>query len=145
MGLVRGVTHAEFIRSDRDGQVYFLEIAARVGGAHIDDLVEAATGVSLWQEWARLELASLRGEDYRVPEHRRDCAGLLICLARQATPDLSGYTDPEITWRLSKENHAGLILASPDCARVKNLLDEYAGRFVGDFLAIQPPTDVPLA
>ncbi|HEY8410775.1 MAG TPA: ATP-grasp domain-containing protein, partial [Pyrinomonadaceae bacterium] len=31
LGLERGATHAEFIKSDSDGQFYFLEIAARVG------------------------------------------------------------------------------------------------------------------
>ena len=40
MGMVRGVTHAEFIRGAEDGQYYFLEIAARVGGAGIDQLVQ---------------------------------------------------------------------------------------------------------
>ena len=40
MGMVRGVTHAEYIRSAIDGEYYFLEIAARVGGASIDRLVE---------------------------------------------------------------------------------------------------------
>ena len=35
--MIRG-THAEFIRSHADGRYYFLEIAARVGGAFIADL-----------------------------------------------------------------------------------------------------------
>lgn len=141
MGLVRGVTHAEFIRSDKDGQVYFLEVAARVGGAHIDEMVEAATGLNLWEQWARVEVASLRGEEYHLPKHRYDCAGLLICLAKQEQPDMSHYDDPEVAWRLSRESHAGLILASPDCGRVEWLLDQYVHRFQHDFLAIQPPTE----
>ena len=56
MGLLRGVSHTEFIRG-ADGHLYFLETAARVGGAHIAELVEAATGVNLWAEWANLEIA----------------------------------------------------------------------------------------
>ena len=56
LGLVRGVSHTEFIIG-HDGQVYFLETAARVGGAHIAELVEAATGINLWSEWARIEVA----------------------------------------------------------------------------------------
>jgi biotin carboxylase len=55
--LERGATHAEFIKSDADGRFYFLEIAARVGGAYIADVLEAASGVNLWREWARLEIA----------------------------------------------------------------------------------------
>ena len=43
-GLVRGVSHTEFIRA-RDGSWYFLETSARVGGAFIVDVVEAATSV----------------------------------------------------------------------------------------------------
>jgi biotin carboxylase len=46
-GLERGATHAEFIRG-QDGQYYFLEVAARVGGANIEQLVEAASGLNLW-------------------------------------------------------------------------------------------------
>ena len=67
MGMVRGVTHAEFIRGAEDGQYYFLEIAARVGGAGIDQLVQYATDLNPWVEWARVELAELRGEEYRLP------------------------------------------------------------------------------
>jgi biotin carboxylase len=47
LGLERGATHAEFIKSDADGKFYFLEIAARVGGAYIADVLEAASGQSL--------------------------------------------------------------------------------------------------
>ncbi len=43
LGLVRGVAHAEFIQAYADGHFYFLECAARVGGAYINEMVEAAT------------------------------------------------------------------------------------------------------
>jgi len=49
--MVRGVTHAEYIRAHADGRYYFLEIAARVGGAFIADLVDVSTGINLWREW----------------------------------------------------------------------------------------------
>lgn len=51
-----GAAHAEFIKSDADGRFYFLEIAARVGGAYIADVLEAASGLNLWREWARMEI-----------------------------------------------------------------------------------------
>lgn len=35
LGLLRGVAHAEFIHAHEDGNFYFLECAARVGGAYI--------------------------------------------------------------------------------------------------------------
>ncbi len=139
-GLPRGVTHTEFIRAHDDGQFYFLETAARVGGAHIDKMVEAATGVALWQEAARIELADARGQAYRVPDHRDDYAGLVICLARDEWPDLSAYNDPEVVWRVPRANHAGLLVASPDAARVAALLEQYTERFARDFLTHTPQT-----
>src|SRR6185295_15123185 len=57
MGMQTGATHAEFIKSEADGDFYFLEIAARVGGAYIADVLEAASGINLWREWAKLEIA----------------------------------------------------------------------------------------
>src|SRR6266550_8057184 len=56
MGMQTGATHAEFIKSEADGDFYFLEIAARVGGASIADVLEAASGINLWREWAKLEV-----------------------------------------------------------------------------------------
>ncbi len=112
-----GVTHTEFIRA-QDGGFNFLETSARVGGAHIDRMVEAASGISLWTEAARMDLASIRGEAYALPDYRQEYAGLIICLARDEWPDMSGYTDPEIVWRVPKARHAGLIVASPSAERV---------------------------
>lgn len=137
--LQRGVSHTEFIRGEEDGRFYFLETAARVGGANIDRMVYAATGVELWQEAARIELADLRGEPYRLPEARREHAGLLTCLARQRYPDLSAYDAPERVWRVRKDYHAGLLLASPDPERIAHLLADYAERFAHDFLTTAPP------
>ena len=70
LGLERGATHAEFIKSDADGKFYFLEIAARVGGAYIADVLEAASGINLWREWARLEIADGKatGEDHATAQ-----------------------------------------------------------------------------
>ena len=53
----RGVSHTEFIWAASDGQIYFLETSARVGGAYVSDLLEAATGLNIWEEWAKLEVA----------------------------------------------------------------------------------------
>lgn len=139
MGLVRGATHSEYIKSHADGRLYFLENAARVGGANIAECVEYATGVNLWREWARIEIANLRGENYQLPQTHPGYAGIINCLAHQEWPDLSAYNDPEVVWRLSKKYHAGLIVSSPDAARVESLLTSYAERFAHDFLAVMPP------
>jgi biotin carboxylase len=142
MGMVRGVTHAEFIRA-ADGKLHFLELAARVGGAHIDALVEAASGINLWAEWARLELAYLKGESYQVPTYRRDYAGLALCLARQEWPDLSHFQDGEIVQRIVQRHHAGLIVASHSYDRVDDLLNGYVPRMMQEFLSVMPPSEKP--
>ena len=139
LGMVRGVSHSEYIRGAADGRFYFLETAARVGGANLDRMVAAASEVDLWTEAARLEIADVRGESYSPPAAKDENAGILICLSRQEHPDLSAYNDPEIVWRLPKPHHAGVIVASPDAARVEQLINAYAGRFAQDFLAIAPP------
>ena len=141
LGLVRGVSHSEYIRA-RDGRLVFLETSARVGGAHIADLIEAATGVNMWAEWAKVEIAGGK-QPYTVPPMRHDYAGLLVCLARQDTPDLSAYNDPEIAWRMHKEHHAGIIVASPSNQRVDELLASYTQRFQRDFVATLPAAETP--
>ncbi len=145
LGLLQGALHSEFIRGHEDGRFYFLETAARVGGAHIVEMIEAATGINLWREWAKLEIASARGEQYRVPRQRQDYAGVLISLARQEWPDTSGYDEPEVVWRLRKKHHAGLIVASHDPGRVWELLQRYMERFYHDFYARMPAADKPTA
>ena len=66
-GMVRGVSHSEFIRGRDDGKLYFLETSARVGGAHIVDLIEAATGINMWAEWAKVEIAGGKAP-YKPPD-----------------------------------------------------------------------------
>lgn len=138
MGMVRGAMHTEFIRADEDGRFYFLETAARVGGASIVEMVEAATGINLWREWARLEVADARGEPYAPPARRDDYAGLLVSLARQEWPDTSAYSDPEVVWRMTKKQHVGMIVASHTPDRVAELLDSYLRRVREDFFASMP-------
>ncbi|MDQ1589610.1 MAG: hypothetical protein QOG71_237 [Pyrinomonadaceae bacterium] len=143
MRLPYGVSHTEFIKGREDGEFYFLETAARVGGANIVELVEAATGVNLWREWARIEIAGGRAGGYELPPRREDYAGLLVSLARERYPDTSNYDDPEIVWRMNKESHVGLIVMSHDPARVEHLLADYSERFYRDFHAVHPPSDRP--
>jgi biotin carboxylase len=135
-GLARGVSHTEFIRG-HDGELYFLETSARVGGAFIVDVVETATGVNLWREWARIEIAGDHGT-YTLPETQHRSAGIVLSLARQENPDMHAYTDSEIVRRIQKPHHAGLIVASNDERRLRELLDSYVNRFYQDFHASAP-------
>jgi len=141
LGLRRGVSHTEFIRGS--GGVVFLETSARVGGAFIVDTIEAATGINLWREWAKIEIAGEHGS-YTVPPHRQEYAGIVLTLARQETPDMSSYTDPEIALAIRKDYHAGLIVAAPEPQRVETLIADYTQRFYRDFFATAPPPERPV-
>jgi biotin carboxylase len=140
--LVRGVTHAEFLKAHSDNRFYFIEIAARVGGAYISNVVETATGVSLWREWAHLEIGAGK-QPYQLPEVRNDYSGVILSLARQEQPDTSAYTDAEIVCRINKYHHAGFVLKASTPQRIEELLSTYETRFATDFLARAPVPDRP--
>ena len=142
MNLDSGATHAEFIKSEADGEFYFLEIAARVGGAYIADVLEAGSGINLWREWARLVIDAESGTRLKL-KPRKEHAGIILSLARQEYPDTNAYDDPEIVYRVKKKHHAGLIVRSPKLERVGKLLDDYGQRFVDDFVAVLPPMERP--
>jgi biotin carboxylase len=148
LGMKKGATHAEFIKSDEDEKFYFLEIASRVGGAYIAEVLEAASGLNLWREWARIELtddapASKKAGKTIIADRptRKEYAGIVLSLAKQEQPDTSAYDDPEIVYRVKKRHHAGLIVRSKKLERVEELLDQYALRFADDFVAVVPPLE----
>jgi biotin carboxylase len=142
-GLTDGASHSEFIQAHADGKLYFLETSARVGGAHIADLVEAASGINLWAEWAKVDAAAAQGHSYLPPQPHQDYAGLLVSLARQEWPDTSGFQDSELVWRMHKRNHVGFIVKSADRQRVNDLLQMYTERVRQDFHASAPPREKP--
>ena len=137
LGMVSGVTHSEYIRAE-SGNLYFLETAARVGGAFIAELIEFSTGVNPWVEWARIEVAMLRRTAYKLVGLREQYAGSVICLAKQEAPDLSAYDAPEVVFRVDKRHHAGLIVRSPSEDRVHELVNRYAAGFARDFCTSLP-------
>lgn len=140
LDMVRGVTHAEFLRSRADGRFYFLEIAARVGcafadgaliggGPFMDQLVVASTGVNLWREWAKLEIGDLRHISYTAPDSLDGYAGCLLCLSQGVCPDVDSMNDAAIVSRVRNDHHAGLIVRAASQERVQNLLDDYGAQF----------------
>ncbi len=142
LGLLQGVSHTEYIKAAGDGKYFFLETSARVGGAHIVELIEGATGMNLWAEWARLETCDDISR-YSPKIEREEYAGLMVSLAKQQWPDLSGYNDPEICWKIRKEYHAGLVVRSPQQERIEQLLQSYTERFYRDFFTSAPPKEKP--
>jgi hypothetical protein len=139
-GLGWGASHTEFMKAHADGQFYFIETSARVGGANTAEMVEHATGVNLWGEWARLECC--RGtNDYRLPPVKQRYGGVVISLARQEQPDTSAFCDPEIVFRLNLKHHIGFVVAADRPARVEELLASYRERIARDYQAILPAAD----
>ncbi len=137
MGYRRGVSHTEFIKA-ADGTFHFLETAARAGGANLMEMIEAATDLNLWAEWAKVELQE---SDYRVTPARRDYAGVLVSLAREEWPDLTVFDDPEIALRVRRAHHVGLVWRSESLARVEELQGQYIERVQHDFHASAPLPD----
>ncbi|MCR9084805.1 MAG: ATP-grasp domain-containing protein, partial [Cyclobacteriaceae bacterium] len=132
-GLKSGATHTEFIKCHEDGEIYFLETSSRVGGAHLAEMVEAATSINLWTEWAKIEDSLARGKEYKLPKSVKQYAGIVLTLSKFQNPDLSSFDDPEVYFRVPLEYHAGLIVRSKNRDKVLALLDDYADRLTRDF------------
>lgn len=137
-GMQYSASHTEFIKCNEDGKYYFLETASRVGGANLAEMVEFASGINLWSEWARIECAACRGQKYKLPKVRTDHGGIIVSLSRYEHPDASSFEDKEIVWRMKKDYHIGLILQSKDRNKISLLLDKYAERVKNEFHASAP-------
>jgi hypothetical protein len=136
-GMMHGASHSEFIRG-RDGKYVFLETSARVGGAHLADMVGVASGVNLWREWAKIESALLQGKPYKAPKDEKHQAGIITSLSRIENPDYSQYQDPEIAWTLDKKYHISFIFKSDNHSRVRALLDSYCNIIREEYHAVVP-------
>ena len=125
-GLGRGASHTEFMKAHADGEVYFIETSARVGGSYTGDMIEAATGINLWSEWAKLEVDP--DAAYALPPAKARYAGVVLAPARPRGPDLSEFTDPEIVGRVATRDRVGLVVAADAPQRVETLLSDYVQR-----------------
>lgn len=143
-GMQFGASHTEFIVSKATGEIFFLETSSRVGGAHIAEMVEFASNINLWGEWARIESATLRKEVYKLPKTKNQYAGIVVSLSKYENPDTSRFNDPEIVWRMDKKWHIGMIVVSDSSERVLELLDKYTRQIVSDFHASIPAPDKSL-
>lgn len=123
LGMVRGVTHTRYLRG-QDGRFYFLEIAAGVVGTFTAQVVEAASGVNLWREWARLEVCHLRNESYVPAESYETYAGCVVSPSRSES-ELTGFHAPEIAGRLKNGAHSGLLVRDGNPSRVSELVDQF--------------------
>ncbi|MDR6808004.1 biotin carboxylase [Dyadobacter sp. BE34] len=142
-GLKHSASHTEVIRCYDDGKYYFLETSSRVGGAHLSEMVDAASGINLWKEWARMETAEAKGENYKLPPVRKEYSGIIISLARQEWPDLSVFNDPEVVWRMNEPYHVGLVVRSKSRDKVLELMDKYAAIVQKKYHASAPAPKKP--
>lgn len=132
-GMQHGATHTEFIKCNEDGKIYFLETASRVGGAHLAEMVEAASNINLWGEWAKIEDCLVRDVEYKLPKIKKEFAGIVLTLSKFQHPNLDGFDDGEVCFRVPLDYHAGLIVKSDKQERIRELLDDYAHRLIKDF------------
>lgn len=141
-GMVFSASHTEFIKGN-DGKYYFLETSSRVGGANIAEMVEAATGINLWAEWAKIEIAAHTNMKYKLPKIKEDNAGIVISLSRYENPDTSQINDKEIVWRMNKKNHVGFIVASKNQDTIISHLNNYAEIIKVEYHASLPAPSRP--
>jgi hypothetical protein len=127
LGMARGVTHAEFLRAEADGRYLFTEIAAPVCGPWEVEVVEAATGVNLWREWARLEAAQLRGENYLPPESYEMYAGCVQGSGPECEGRLHAQQAKEIVARRSGGADAGILLRAAEAEQISRGIEAACG------------------
>jgi hypothetical protein len=135
-GLKNGAAHTEFIKCKEDGKIYFLETSSRVGGAHIAEIVEAASNINLWKEWAAIEDALVKEKEYHLPKIKKEYAGIVLTLSKFQHPDLSSFADPEVCFRVPLDYHAGLIIKSNKNERILELLNHYVDRLLADYTVV---------
>jgi biotin carboxylase len=135
-GMKFGASHTEFIKCNEDGKIYFLETSSRVGGAHLAEMVEAASGINLWKEWANIENAMVSNQKYKCPKPKKEYAGIVLTLSKYENPDLSCFSDPEVCFTVPLAYHAGLIVKSKSHQKIRTLLDDYATQLIQDFATV---------
>ncbi|WP_426091188.1 ATP-grasp domain-containing protein [Flavobacterium sp. DSR3-2] len=135
-GLKHGAAHTEFIKSNEDGKIYFLETSSRVGGAHLAEMVAEASNINLWKEWAAIENGLVKADKYVLPKVKKGYAGIVLTLSKFQHPNLSSFSDPEVCFKVPLEYHAGLIVKSDNQQRVLELLEDYGNRLANDFTAV---------
>ena len=141
-GLVNGATHSEYIKGE-DGKYYFLETASRVGGAHIPDLVEAATGINIWREWAKMETVLLRNEPYSVAKPTGFFAGLIISLVKDKHPNTAPFKSEEVVKFLPMDYHIGIVYKSSDENKIQECLEKTGKMITEEILNVLPPQGKP--
>jgi hypothetical protein len=99
-------------------------------------MVEAASSINLWKEWAAIEDALVKAKKYSLPKVKKGYAGIVLTLSKYQNPDLSSFSDPEVCFKVPLAYHAGLIVKSDKNERVLELLNDYVDRLVADYAVV---------
>ena len=102
-------------------------------------MVYAASDINLWNEWATIEDALAKQKNYKLPNVKKEFAGIALTLTRAKHPDLSEFNDEEICFRVPLDYHAGLVVKSAKQTRVRTLLDLYSERLINEFATSVAP------
>jgi hypothetical protein len=106
-------------------------------------MVEAASGINLWSEWAKLENATAKGLPYKLPTPKNKYSGIIISLSRNEKNPANEFIDAEIVWKMDLDHHIGLIVASSNRERVIQLLENYVKEIGENYHASAPIQDKP--
>jgi hypothetical protein len=131
LGMVRGVTEATFVRPQRPGReahYFFDQIMAGVGFGVAAQVTEAASGLNLWREWARLEVAHLRATNY-VPNEWFDHYGAsLEWPVGMVAADAGELAAREVHSRTQDQQRERILFKSSRLERVQALAGGLAGK-----------------
>ena len=111
-GLVRGVSHTEFIRAATGDCTSSKRPPA--SAAPTSSTSSKRRPASICGASGRRSRSPARTAPTTRRPSRHHAGGIVLSLARQEDPDTSAYTDPEIAVRVRKRHHAGLIVTSPE-------------------------------
>ncbi len=120
-----GPTHSEFILG-ADGQFYFLETSARVAGGNIEQVLRYATGIKIWQEAAKMELADWRQKDYQLPKLENNAAALIACPLDKSNAGQVEFSAPEVKFQLQQDRYITLVLQAKNQALLQGLIEHYS-------------------
>ena len=121
LGMVRGLTQASFVRSGPGAPYRFDRILAGVGAEGVDQVVEAASGLNLWREWARMEMAHLHGEAYQRSDWSGHAAAALDWPAGLLAADTPELAARELASRVQIADREWALWRSPRFDRVQEL------------------------
>lgn len=123
LGLVRGLACARFVQCA--GGFLLEEVEAGIGEDGLVRVVRAATGIDLWREWARLELAQCHGEHYVPGEWFEKAAGAVRWPSSSERAVRLNAVDP--VERFCDDDSVGGVVRADSAAEVSRMLARVVG------------------